>query len=85
MIREKLGDAKEQVREKSQMLLQQIMQDTVNSPQVMCMYVSCVCYNLHLYKCVCNTMYVSMYMYSTYVYMNVCIYVHVCMYVYMYM
>ena len=33
-IREKLGDAKDAVREKTQVLIQQIMQDTVTSPQV---------------------------------------------------
>lgn len=34
VIREKLGDAKDSVREKTQVLIQQIMQDTVTSPQV---------------------------------------------------
>ncbi|XP_019850114.1 PREDICTED: CLIP-associating protein 1-like [Amphimedon queenslandica] len=33
VIREKLGDAKDSVREKTQVLIQQIMQDTVTSPQ----------------------------------------------------
>ena len=34
MIKERLGDSKDQVREKTQLLLQQIMQDVVSSPQV---------------------------------------------------
>ncbi len=34
MIREKLGDGKDQVREKTQLLLQQIMQDSISNPQV---------------------------------------------------
>ncbi len=33
-IKERLGDSKDQVREKTQLLLQQIMQDAVSSPQV---------------------------------------------------
>ena len=33
-IRERLGDAKDNVREKTQVLVQQIMQDSVTSPQV---------------------------------------------------
>ena len=35
MIKERMGDGKEQVREKTQLLIQQIMQDSVSSPQVM--------------------------------------------------
>lgn len=34
VIKEKLGDTKDPVREKTQVLVQQLMQDSVSSPQV---------------------------------------------------